>query len=217
VSAGLEIELKLRADDGALRRLASASALGPAGLGRPRPVDELDAYLDTADGRLAAAGWACRLRSRDGRRWISLKGPAEHAHGDDLHRRPEVEGAAPDGDAGRPDAWPPSPARDLARRLAGDAPLRERLVLRQHRIERTVLLENTAVGTLSLDRVRVEVAGSSRGGFAVVELEAALGVDAGRLDATLEALRAVPGLTPEPLSKLERALLPGRGATGAIR
>lgn len=212
MSAGLEIELKLRADEAALGRLATTPTLGPAVVGPARSVEELDAYLDTADGRLAAAGWACRLRSRDGRRWISLKGPAEHAPGDDLHRRPEIEGAAPDGDAGGPDAWPPSPARELVRQLVGDARLAERLVLRQHRLERQVSLEGAVVATLSLDRIRVEVDGISPGGFAVVELEAAGDVDSGRLATTLDALRAVPGLEPDPLSKLERALLLGQGA-----
>ena len=100
MAASLEVELKLRAEDEEpLRQLATLERLGalPAGTrlggarGRPLPRH--------ADGRLSAARWACRLRSRDGRVRISLKGPAEH-------------------DAG--DAHPPAPgARRACRRRAG--------------------------------------------------------------------------------------------------
>ena len=96
--ASVEIELKYRArDDAVLARLAAAPALGPAVLDPPRTVDELDRYLDTADGRLAEARWACRLRTRDGRTVLSLKGPPDTELVTDpaaLHRRPEVEGPA---------------------------------------------------------------------------------------------------------------------------
>ena len=110
----VEAELKFTAaDERPLRELEATDELGPAALGPPRTVAELDRYLDTADLRLAAALWACRLRSREGRTIVSLKGPAEHRPGDLVHRRPELEGPA---DAGlEPDGWPPSVARDRSR------------------------------------------------------------------------------------------------------
>lgn len=203
----IEAELKFWAeDDGPLRALTSASLLGAALLGPARVVDEVDRYLDTADGRLAVARWACRLRSREGRTFASLKGPAEHEPGDLLHRRPEVEGPA--GAGLLPRAWPPSPARDRLLALAGDAPLVERFTLAQERTERAVELDGARVGLLSLDRGWVLRRNVEVGRLAVVELEldpAALdaGFDYGPLAA---ALAAIPGLVADPASKLERAL-----------
>jgi inorganic triphosphatase YgiF len=209
VTAGrIEAELKFwAANERPLLRLATAASLGPAGLGPARAVEEVDRYLDTADLRLAAARWACRLRSRDGRTVVSLKGPAEHAPGDLLHRRPEAEGPAnPVPDA---EGWPPSAARELLLGMTGGAPLVERFSLQQERTERTVSLDRTlVVGLLSLDRARVLHRGIELGRLAMVELE----LDPGALAAGLEhgplaaALMAIPGLVADPSSKLERAL-----------
>jgi inorganic triphosphatase YgiF len=203
----IESELKYWAEsDAPLEALGEASRLGPTTLGPARSVDESDRYLDTADLRLAAAGWACRIREREGSRIVSLKGRAEHATGDPMHRRSEVEGPA--GPALDPGEWPPSPACDLVVELAGADPLVERFTLAQHRIERRVTWSRVVVGLLSLDRSRVLHRGVELGQLRVVELElesAALtaGLDPGPLAA---ALAQQPGLVPDPLTKLERAL-----------
>lgn len=201
---GVEVELKLSADDdAALDDLAAVDALGPASLGTGRTVTELDSYLDTADGRLASARWACRLRSRENRRWVSLKGPPQHGPGEPVHRRAELEG--PIGDPQRPAGWPPSPARELVLRLAGGAPLTERLALRQRRTEREVTADGARVATLTLDRVQVLHAGRPIGDMRVVELE--LAASGAALDpAIVDALLQRPRLRLEPASKLERAL-----------
>jgi len=203
----LESELKYRAEtDASLQALATPERLGPATLGRAQTVEEVDRYLDTDAGDLARARWACRLRTREGRTVVSLKGPARHATGAALHLRPELEGPAHDGlDAG---SWPPSPARDLLLELTGGRALVERLVLAQRRTERAVLIDGRRVGQLSLDRSRVLSGGSEVGVLRVVELELAPdalpeGQDARALE---RALAAVPGLRPDPASKLERAL-----------
>src|SRR5215208_6871391 len=161
----IEVELKLRAEtDAPLRALATAARLGPADLGPATEALELDRYLDTADGRLAGAGWACRLRTRHGSTRLSLKGPPQHAAGDTLHRRPEIEGPA---HASRPpSAWPASPAREQLLALSAGAGLVERLALRQRRVERSVAIGREEVGTLSLDRVQVEQGGVACGSFA---------------------------------------------------
>lgn len=210
-----EAELKLSAaDDATLDRLATIELLGPARLGPAHTILETDAYLDTEDQRLASARWACRLRSREGRRWISLKGPAAHRAGSLLHRRPEIDG--PVGDPLLPHSWPASPARQRVLELAGDAPLRERLVLRQRRTERAALAGDARVATLSLDRVEVLAGGALVGRLRTVELE--LGdppPDAAWLDGVARGLLAVSGLSPEPASKLELALgMLGREAAG---
>jgi inorganic triphosphatase YgiF len=194
-----------------LRRLAARASLGAGALGPPRGFEEEDVYLDTASGALAAARWACRLRTRDGRTVVSLKGPPEPEGGEWLHRRPEAEGpATPDRDPG---AWPPSSAKERLTALTGGAPLVERFVLHQHRVERTVTIDAKRVGTLTLDTVDVEREGANRGRFHVVELELTTGTeDESVLRPLAAALDATPGLTPEPRTKLERALetMPGR-------
>ena len=206
----MEIELKYRAhDDAVLERLAATPKLGPAALDPPRTFDELDRYLDTADGRLAAARWACRLRTRDGRTVISLKGPAAAELVTDpaaLHRRPEVEGPATA--AIEPAAWPPSEARDRLLGLTHGAALEERLALAQQRTERAVRLDGVRVGTLSLDRTEILRAGKRIGGLLVVELELTTDLELARtsLDALADALGALDGLEPDPLTKLEVAL-----------
>jgi inorganic triphosphatase YgiF len=208
MAGAVEAELKLTADDDRpLRALATAAALGRAKLGPARTVSELDVYLDTADGRLAAVRWACRLRAREGRRWISLKGPALHAPGEALHRRPEIDGPVGE-DPSRPDGWPASAAREKVLELAGPAAsLAERVALAQERTERPVTLDEGTVGTLSLDRVEVRSGAAILGTLRVVELELAGEHLASRLaEELLPALLAHAGLRPEPASKLEQAL-----------
>jgi inorganic triphosphatase YgiF len=205
-----EIEARFRATGPEpLARLAAIPVLagGAAHLGPARTFDEVDTYLDTAAGAFAAARWACRLRERDGRVTVSLKGPAEAPPSNSgVHRRPEVEGpASPSRD---PDDWPAGPARDLVDGLRDGAPLVERLALRQVRTERRVTVAGSVLATLSLDEVGVHHGGALRGTFHVVELELAAESD-GREAELLELARAIgtePGLEPDRLSKLERAL-----------
>jgi inorganic triphosphatase YgiF len=202
-----EIEARFAAaDDAPLDRLATAAHLGPALLGPMRTADEIDRYLDTPDGRLAEAGWACRLRSRgDGWR-VSLKGPPA---GDGstawLHERLEIEGPATSGLD--PRDWPPSAARQRLRQLAGgEGSMVERLRLLQRRREREVAIGGQAHGTLSLDAVSVVHRGNEIGRLRVVELELPGGVERAALEPLAAALGAIAGLAPEPRSKLERAV-----------
>jgi inorganic triphosphatase YgiF len=205
-----EVEAKFRAEGpGPLEVLAVAESLGRAVLGPARTVDETDRYLDTDDGRLAAALWACRLRSREGTTRISLKGPQrrdpkiEPWH----HRRPEVEGPATDEIA--PASWPRSEARDLLESLAAGGVLAERLRVRQRRTERAVTLDGgQPIGTITLDRVRLAAGSTDLGELFVVELEldSASERGAAELPGLADALAAVPGLVAEPRTKLEHAL-----------
>jgi inorganic triphosphatase YgiF len=203
----VEAELKYTAaDEQPLHELEGWPALGPAQLGPPRTTLELDRYLDTADLRLAAAQWACRLRERDGDTIVSLKGPPQHRAGEIVHRRDEVEGPA--GPGLDPLTWPASPARDRVQAFTGGGELVERFRLEQERTERSVGVDEMPVGLLSLDRVRVLYRESEAGRMYVVELELdpaalAVGFDHRPL---ADALGRVPGLSPDPLSKLERAL-----------
>lgn len=202
----LEVEARFRSQGPLpLLRLARARTLGHAVLGPPRTVLEEDRYLDTADGRLLAARWACRLRSREGQTRLSLKGPPEVPVTGWLHRRPEVEGpASRDLDA---ESWPDSPARELLGRFTGDAPLVEWLRLHQQRTERAVTASDRPVGRLSLDAVTAERDGERLGELHLVELEIEADGDPERdLTALAGALASQPGLSPEPRTKLELAL-----------
>lgn len=202
-----EVEAKFISDDpAALAALASAPSLGSATLGPARVVPEADRYLDTSDGALAAARWACRLRDRDGLTRVSLKGPAETTDGAWHHRRPEIEGPATASIV--PTDWPESDARRTLDELAGGAELVERVELRQERTERPTIVDGAPVATLSLDVVDVFARGTRLGRLHVVELELA-GDDAlpaSGFEALAGALAARPGLRPDPRSKLEHAL-----------
>ena len=203
-----EVEARFRAaDDETLVRVAALERIGEAHLGPPVAVDEEDRYLDTADGRVAASHWACRLRTREGVTRISLKGPASAPVEADpwLHRRPEVEGPA--ASTLDPAAWPPSAARDRLLELSGGGELRERFRLLQRRTERTVTLGGRALGTLTIDAVRIVQAGRELGSLRIVELELAAPNAATEtsLAELARALSEVPGLAPEPRTKLEQA------------
>ncbi len=203
-----EIEARFRADTPApLDALAVRPTLGRARLGEPRTVDEVDRYLDTDDGRLAAARWACRLRSREGGTRISLKGPSSGPPGAWVHRRPEIEGPA--SEIVEPDRWPPSEALDKLTALSSGRPLAERLRLYQARTERTVAIDGDGpMGTLTLDRVRMHALDADLGELFIVELELSDASEAGerQLLGLAAALAEIDGLRAEPRSKLEHAL-----------
>ncbi|MBA2634996.1 MAG: CYTH domain-containing protein [Chloroflexi bacterium] len=210
----IEVEARFRADDALpLEALAATPRLGPGTLGPARTVDETDRYLDTEDGRLATALWACRLRSREGLTRISLKGPPRAgATPAWLHRRPEVEGPATDEIA--PASWPASEALELLQTLSGGRALVERLRVRQRRTERPVALdEGPPIGTLTLDNVRLAAGDIDLGELFVVELEVdpASALDDVELADLAGALATVPGLVAEPCTKLERAMHRLRG------
>lgn len=201
-----------------LAHLAAAASLGAAILGHATTFDEIDRYLDTEAGALATVGWACRLRSRGRATRVSLKGPpGKEAGGRDwLHRRPEVEGPA--NEMLDPGAWPPSDAQERLIDLTGGTPLRERFRLLQQRTERNVMLRGRHIGTLSLDEVQAEGDDHHTDAFHVVELELVAHGSADHamlveLDELAATLAEIPGLSPEPRTKLEHALdLLGRGS-----
>ena len=203
-----EVEAKFRAETAEpLIELADRPRLGRAILGPARTVDEVDRYLDTDDGRLAAALWACRLRSREGATRISLKGPPIGPIEGWHHRRPEVEGPATE--AIEPDSWPASPALDLLNGLRDERPLIEHLRLYQARTERAVTLaDGTLIAMLTLDRVRMTANGTHLGSLFVVELELDPSSHAAELalEGLAAELEATDGLVAEPRSKLEHAL-----------
>jgi len=207
----LETELKLSATGPTpLRRLAGMPRLGHMQLGTAQTFLELDQYLDTADGRLAAGKWACRLRRRSRTHLVSLKGPPVAGIGGlegALHRRPEIEGPA--SASLDPGSWPSSSARRRLLEMTGGQPLREQFTLRQRRTQRSVSDRDGPVGTLSLDLVLVLLREDPAGRLWCVELELEGRTATHHEDqaaSMLAELLAVGGLSVEPLTKLERAM-----------
>jgi inorganic triphosphatase YgiF len=205
----IEVEARFRADDQQpLGALSTAPRLGHAILGEARTAEVSDRYLDTDDARLARERWACRLRERDGSVRVSLKGPPGDASGEAWHhRRPEIEGPATA--SLDPGDWPLSAARSRVAAMARGGRLHERLRVHQERTERPVTIDgSTALGVLSLDRVRLSGDGRDLGELFIVELELREATPAAEasLEAMAAALGAIPGLVPEPRTKLELAL-----------
>lgn len=199
----MERELKFSGEDAvAFEALRTATDVGgfPAGPGDLGAFT--DVYLDTADRRILAAGYACRLR-RKGDEWLATLKGLGGATGA-LHEREEIESvAAP---AANPQDWPPGPARDLALELAAGEPLDELFTLRQARIRRMLGPASAPVAELSLDEVIVEIEGATAGRYREVEAEqtaAGTPEDLARIESALVDL----GLQPEPRSKFERALV----------
>lgn len=202
----METEFKFSAISVApLQALEESERLACADLGPPSRFHEIDRYLDTATCALELAGWACRLRLRADRWIVSLKGTLDRSgeEGGALHRRPEIEGPATD--SAQPARWPPSDARHTVLRVTRGEPLLERVRLRQTRTERSVSQDGRPLGTLSLDRIVVIHGERPLGEMLVVELELAEGAGS-RQGVLADALSSVPGLEPEPETKLERAL-----------
>lgn len=169
-----------------------------------------DRYFDTADGRLLAAGYACRLRTEGASVLATLKGlgGAQGA----VHQRDEQEVQLA---TWTPDArtWPASPARELALKLTEGATLQPLFDLEQQRQRADVLDGARRVAELSLDEVRATV---GRRPALYYELEVELRPEGTEADLAriVQELRERHHLTPEPRSKFARALetLRERGA-----
>ena len=156
------------------------TADGRAGPGRFRGPAAPDRRLDPRLGQVAAAHrWPGRLRSPRGAR-----GPGRRV--------------AP------PSDWPASDARALVLEHAGDAPLVERVTIRQLRRKRQLRSATTRV-ELSLDEVDVVARDRIVDRFIELEAELTRG-DETELTALGAALADEPTLVPARTSKLEAGL-----------
>ena len=209
----MEVELKYRVTDPATgERLLLADQL--AGLqamgGRARATQFEDRYIDTSDGALAKAGFAVRLRQSGADTMVSVKSLAAGEGDGGAVERDELEGPA---DRVAPPAdWPASDARALVLEHAGDAPLVERVTVRQLR-HRRVLRSGESRVELSLDEVDVVSRGRIVRSFTELEAELVKG-DRGLLGALAKHLDSETGLTRSDHSKLEAALAALDGANG---
>lgn len=201
----LEVELKYAVRDPAgLSELLATGEMAGYRVGAPRLALVEDRYVDTAERSIERAGYAARLRTRDGRVTIELKSLASEAAGiEALHRREELGGPAT-GDL-NPGAWPPSAARERLQDLAAGAPIVERFRLQQRRDER-LLAGNAGTILLTVDAADVLTGDRVAGVLGDLELELQTGDESQMavLAATLDASGLVE---PEPASKFERGSL----------
>ena len=208
-----EVELKYRVHDRSTgERLLAADEL--AGLqasgSRARAIQLEDRYVDTGDGALARAGFAVRLRQQGNDTIVSVKSLAATEHESGAVGREELEGPA---DRVAPAAdWPASDARALVLEHAGDAPLVERVTIRQLRHRRQLRSDGGRV-ELSLDEVDVVQRGRIVRSFTELEAELLKG-DPSLLGDLARQLDREDGLVRSEHSKLDEALgaLGGNGA-----
>lgn len=207
----MEIEAKFGVPNRqAYRGLLRVRTIGRFSVAPVRRIQVVDRYFDTPDGRLLAARYSCRLRSEGDRIVATLKGlgGVEGA----VHRRDEREIDLPE-PLLDPRDWPPSDARELALRLAGDARLEPLFDLQQIRQKCDVLDGARRVAELSLDEARAVV--GKRPAF-YYELEIELAPDGTEADLAVlaAAIAEEHHLEPEVRSKFARGLetLRERGA-----
>ena len=210
----VEIELKYRLLEEAAgdRYLVAEELAGFVPITPVRSTQLEDRYLDTADGALARAGFACRLRQTAKGTTVSVKSTSRRPDGSGLHRREELEGPA-DRTAG-PRDWPPSDARSLILEQCGDAPLVELVTIRQLRRKRHLQAGETVV-ELSLDEVDAVARSRVVERFVELEVELVEG-DESQLAGMDALLAGDPGLVASTGSKLESALA-AMGATSGRR
>lgn len=200
----VELELKYRVTDPTTgERLIGAERLAElAASGSPRTTQLEDRYVDTGDGALGRAGFAVRLRQSGTGTVVSVKSLARTEGPGGAVRREELEGPA-DRVAAAVE-WPPSDARSLVLEHAGDAPLVERVTVRQLRRKRVLRSGPTRV-ELSLDEVDVVARGRIVGRFLELEAELLKGPE-DALAGLGAVLDAEAGLRRSRSSKLEAAL-----------
>jgi CHAD domain-containing protein len=199
-----EIELKYRVLDlAAAERYLAAKSIGPfVGAATARTSQSEDRYVDTADGALAKAGFAVRLRQSGRGTVVTVKSLEATVAAGGAVRRTELEGPADRG--APPSAWPASDARSLILEIAGDAPLIELVTIRQLRRKRVVRDGDTRV-ELSLDEVDVVAHARVIDRFAELEAELVRG-DENRLSYLADVFGADAALEAVSGSKLEAAM-----------
>jgi CHAD domain-containing protein len=207
----MEVEAKFRVPNReAYRELLRLRQLGAYTIAPVKRARVADRYFDTADGRLLAGGYSCRLRTQGDTVVATLKGLGESAGA--VHRRDEREVKLP-APLLNPAEWPESEARELALSLTGGAALQPLFDLEQSRSKADLMQGERRVAEWSLDEVRAVV--GQRPAF-YYELEVELGPDGTEadLEAVAQALHEGHGLEPEHRSKFVRGLemLRARGA-----
>ncbi len=164
----------------------------------------VDSYLDTADWRIARAGFVVRTRRRGRHDEITLK-DTRPAEGSGLRQRLEVTEVLPP--SGVAALVPDGPVGRRLHAIVGTHPLREVLQVRTRRRPFALRVGGIDAAEVALDDTMIVVGGGQRPTqLRRVEVEVrAEWLDA--LEPIVEQLRASCGLQPARLSKFEAGLL----------
>lgn len=199
MSTPCEVEAKLIVTapdpDALLRDLASCATLGPVTLGAARSQEIRDVYLDTPGGALAAWGGALRLRTKNGRPLVTVKGPGRREGA--RVERPEIELELTDENVRRVLEWTRAHAGgaiDPAARVDAGAMAIEGFVRIHDRRTRRIVRDGEGPGgrvELALDRATYAVGGRE---VTIAEVEVEAGEAGGPVDEVAAALLAAhPG------------------------
>ena len=197
----MEVEAKYLAPSyEQLSEFLELDRLGRYNIRTIKEISVVDRYMDTPDLEIWKSGYACRIREKEGKWVLTIKGVG--AVQGAVHSREEYEVEIAPGSA--PSEWSESLAGKMVLSRIDERRLVEICRIRQQRTLRMVSLDERNVGIMSIDVVDTEVAGSP---VRTYELEIELEPD-GRIEdlqALDETIRGY-GLVPESRSKFERAL-----------
>ena len=201
----MEIEAKFVLPDlETWRRLQAADSLAGFALSASRVKRVRDTYLDTAERKILAAGYACRRREQSDGILITLKS-LNDSQGT-IHRREELEVMLPSEQSQIPvGEWPASLARERLTQWIGQSPLTPLFELLQTRIVCNVTQGKRLVAELSLDDVCLTVS-DRRQAYRELEVELKSEGNEADLMSLVACLRDEWGLKSEPRSKFERAM-----------
>ena len=198
----MEIEAKFRTSVETFTTLPLLHTLGPFQLTlAPTPEQQRNTYYDTRDKRLQSAHFGLRIRQIGSRQIATLKGAATVVDG--LYTRGEWEH---DVASDQPQQWPAGELRDRVFALTEGASLLATVVIETKRSHVYASREAAPpFAEISLDE-GVMLAAAQCVPFREVEVELLPAGERADFDALLTLLRQQFRLTPEPRSKLERAL-----------
>ncbi len=163
----------------------------------------VDTYFDTADWRLHAAGYSCRIRRTDTRTEATLKSLDGAVDG--LRRRRELS-APLDGDTPAAVAGASEPVGNHLRALAGPRPLLSLFTLRTTRRVFALSVDGTRAGEVVLDEtVFVAGTGEEAARLSRIEIEAEARHEPA-VATFVEEFRADRELRPATSSKYEAGL-----------
>jgi triphosphatase len=184
--------------------VAGTSAVAsPTVLAKP-PRRLVDRYLDTADWRIARAGFVLRTRSRGRHDEVTLKDTRPPGP-DGLRHRLEVSEPLPDGGVGALDDGGPVGRRLAA--VAGRRPFRQVLEVRTRRRPYSLRVGDEEVAEVALDDTVITAGpGDQPVRLRRVEVEV-VPARAGELGPLVDELRRSCGLQPATLSKFEAGLM----------
>ncbi|MBW4052036.1 MAG: CHAD domain-containing protein [Proteobacteria bacterium] len=198
-----EIEWQLAAPDlGVVQRWLDRHTVVDHLIVQPLPLQQLhDTYLDTEDWRLFRAGFALRLREKDGHVEATLKGLRSAR--DDLADRREISEPLPASDP-KALAHAQGPVGSRVRDVAGVKPLRTLFQVRTSRQRYAVRSRKPAadLGEIALDEARFARSNGHRRPMILtrVELEA-VGSETGPLGQLAQRLRTECELHPATENK----------------